>query len=123
MPGASKEEKKAALEQIRVEKARATQEAREAKKNMTLCQKFFTRTTTVMFKLGKSLPPKFVKNLPKATKDKKDKIMAALISTQKALVNTMRSGGKTALDEKEVEKAVVDSEKLFAQLVAASQII
>ena len=102
MPGASKEEKKAALEQIRVEKARATQEAREAKKNMTLCQKFFTRTTTVMFKLGKSLPPKFAKNLPKATKDKKDKIMAALISTQKALVNTMRSGGKTALDEKEV---------------------
>ena len=48
---------------------------------------------------------------------------AKLATTQKAMMTTMRSGGKIGLDKKEVEQAIVDAEKLCVQLVGASQMI
>ena len=121
--GVSREDKKAAMEAIRAEKARATQQARDAKQNMALCQKFLHRSTKVSFKLGKGLPPKFKRDLPVVTKNKMDAITARLATTQKALMNTMKSGGKVGLEKEEVEKAVADSEMLLEQLVGAAQMI
>ena len=121
--GVSREDKKAALEAIRAEKARATQEVRDAKQNMALCQKFLHRSTKVSFKLGKGLPPKFVKNLPESTKNKMVAASEKLATTQKALMSTMRSGGKIDLDKKEVEQTIADGERLCVQLVGASQMI
>ena len=111
------------METIRAEKARATQEARFCKENMTFCQKILHRCTKVAFQLGKGLHPKFVKNLPVTTKNKKDATTQKLAETQKALMNTMRSGGKIDLDKKEVEQTIADGERLCVQLVGASQMI
>ena len=120
--GVSREEKKAAMEAVRSEKARATQEARSAKYNMSLCQRFLRRNTKLSFNLGKALSPKFVKKLPAATQKKLEATKAKLSETQKALMNTMRSAGKNGIDEKECEQACKDGESLIGQLVGANMI-
>ena len=78
------EERKAAFEAIRVQKALATQEARKASKNMSGCQKFLRRTTKLSFNLGKALSPKFVKKLPEKTQKQLEEIKANLAKTTKA---------------------------------------
>ena len=62
--GLTREAKNAVEETIRAEKARATQQARDAKQNMTSCQKFLPRITEMSFKLSKGLPTSFTKKLP-----------------------------------------------------------
>ena len=119
----TREAKKAVEETIRAEKARATQEARNAKQNMIVCQKLLKRSTKLGLKLSKGLPPKFVKDLPEHTKNKMDAASEKLATTQKALMSTMRSGGKIDLDKKEVEQTIADGERLCVQLVGASQMI
>ena len=48
---------------------------------------------------------------------------AKLATTQKALMSTMRSGGKIDLDKQEVEQTIEDGERLCDQLVGASELI
>ena len=50
----TREAKKAVEETIRAEKARATQEVRDANQNMIFCQKMLPRSSQVSFKLGKA---------------------------------------------------------------------
>ena len=119
----TREAKKAVEETIRAEKSRATQEARNAKQNMKFCQKFLKRSTKLGFKLSKGLPPKFVKNLHKSKKIHMVAASAKLATTQKALMSTMRSGGKIDLDKQELEQTIEDGERLCDQLVGASELI
>ena len=121
--GLTRETKNAVEETIRAEKARATHQARHAKQNMKVCKKFLKRSTKLGLKLSKGLPPKFVKGLPERTKKKMDAASEKLATTQKALMSTMRSGGKIDLDKKEVEQTIADGEHLCVELVGASQMI
>ena len=117
----SPEERAALNETIRAEKARATQEARFCKENMAFCQKVLHRCTKVAFQLGKGLDPKFVKNLPEDIKNALSEKVATLAKTQKALMTTMRSGGKIGIDRTKTEEAIADSQALCTQLICASQ--
>ena len=117
----SPEERAALNETIRAEKARATQEARFCKENMAFCQKILHRCTKVAFQLGKGLDPKFVKNLPEDIKNALSEKVATLAKTQKALMTTMRSGGKIGIDRTKTEEAIADSQALCTRLICASQ--
>ena len=109
-----REQKKTAMETIRVEKALATQEARDAKYNMNLCQKFLRRTTRLNFNLSNAaVQPKIVKKMPEATQKRLAATRTKLMQTQKALAASILDGGKTKINEKECERACRDGELLI----------
>ena len=105
LAGVSNEEREAAKEAIRAEKARATQEVRDVKTDM----------------LDEGLHPKFLQNLSDSTKETMVATTASLTATQNALTISMKSGGKDGIDKKEIEKAITDGVSLCIRLVGASQ--
>ena len=121
--GMNRDEKKATAEAIRAEKALATQEARQAKHNMSVCQKFLRRTTKLSFNLGQALSTKFVKALPAATQKRLDATKAKLLKSQKALINTMKTAGKMEIDENDCETACKDGDALVDRLSATARMI
>ena len=112
----SREEKKAAMERIRIEKALATQEARAVKQSMSLCQKYLRRVTKLSFNLSKSITPKFVKSLPKTTQQRLVATKAKVAQLQKSLMASIMNGAKTDLSEHLCENTCKEGELLIDQL-------
>jgi hypothetical protein len=116
VPKQSPDEKKANIEAIRVAKANATQEAREAKKTMSLCQKYLRRATKLTFNLNKATAPKFIKGLPEADAARLQACKARLAKMQKTLMASIVKGGKSEVCEGECDTACKDGEAVLEQL-------